>query len=563
MWLFGNTKVGTNPTFTQNLFPINPQESWLINWLYKDGTIKRSFSLGFENPIKSIKIENNQRVTGSADIDLLYIDFPIHIKDKLEIFYKGVKKYTGFISNLPDAKGDKIKIQPYHSIFDNLLYNGSFTNKTIKEIFQTIVQSKFSITGIQWIDYYIDIDDPALYSFSYEYESCKKIFDDLIDLLDDRYYGVNELNIFTIYQDETALTKIIDGQDFASLSIEQNYDDIEQTRFQLFQKDIDDNNVRVGEIGYDSEESADFPPIDLENIVFQKEGKYNINISDYSLLECQTLGYSKLLSLQAPYSVKVKGINIDSYYPRIGDKVRLVDQLFLANKTVLNCSQVTNDADLNFFSDGNDEWNSINGTVSIDLVNYVNNKKSVKYATETGKENTLYYNFVNYLKIENPRKLNFMVRSNKITTFKLQLIAGSNALIDESGNFLIDEDGFFLGDDDGIVKEINFSIENVNKWILKTIDLKSYTVEKIKKISFIFPSMSSEANINIGDVSIFADWKDEIEGNVKKVNITIDDKKNNLADIELNTYSRQLNDTFFALEKKVKELELIGQNQGA
>lgn len=555
--IFGYSKLGYNESFSINPNVISEfNQPWKIDWYYKDGALKKSLLFGIEGNIKNFEIELNERIQGAVTIEFNFIDFLIHMKDIVEIFYRGVKKYTGYISSMPDSKGGKINIDPRHTIFDRLLYNGSFENKTLRYIFKTIVQSKQSITGIIWNDFYVDIDDETEYSFDYNYENCKKIFDDLKDLLDDTKWGANENNIFVVYQDEDTVTKIFDNQNFISVETEESYDDIDATKLQVFQKDINDDTVRIGEVGY----GGDYPTIALEEKIYQKEGTLNIDVPDLTETECLDFAYSKLTSLQSGISGNVKGFNLDSWFPQIGKKIKLNDKIYPVNFNLLNCKLLTADAQYNFFSDGNDKWDCSFGALALDSVNYINNSKSIKYTNTVS--NKFWYDFENGFIVNNTQKINIALRSNKVLnlTIKINYIDKSSTYIDVNKNNYVDSSGNVYVSQNETLSIIH-NVSNINRWLFIAIPF-NFSIVKILKIEFSFEDQLSSTIINIGNVSMFADFRNEIEGTVKKAKIKIDAKNNKLCNITLNKYNKELNNNFFRLEKKIKEIEAISQSAG-
>lgn len=538
MYNIGSSPVGYSDLPLASLYPIYTRNKWQIEWNYKDGGFKKLLNFDVESYITKINFELNEKICGICTISMVYIDFPINIDDEVTIRYNGNPVFSGYIESIPDIKGGKVKIQPYHKRFDSTLYNGSFTGKTIKEIFKTIIQAKESQTGIRWNESFITITDTDTYTYSYNYEKIKKIIDELVNKLDDTFWGVNAYKIFTVYQDETTVTKTLGNcvnQEYISVTNNIDYSKIKQTRYQVYRKVADGDSERVGEVGYGSGYNA----IDLENVIHVKESKFNVTITEFTDTECKDFAYADLNSQQAPNSTKIKGYNIENGFPEIGKKWKVYNKLELVNKRIINCNALTADSNLDFFDQSPVGWGNTGGTLSVDTSEFVLDGKSIKYVTTAGFTCNFLWGLPvpsgnQIAKFKSPVNFNIMMKSSNISTFNL-IFYGSHG-----------------------TTTIPMSIENINKWVLYEFDFIKNGITDLYAIRWEFPA-DTQKTIYIDSINIFGYFKDEYEGNIKSINIDVDKKTTNQADIDLNFYDKQLNDSLFATEKRVEILESITQ----
>ena len=556
----GSTKVGTYDQSLGNLYPTYSRNAWKIFWNYKDGGGKKVFEFDIENYLTLINFELNEKICGACSIDFSYIDFPINIDDEIIINYSGVDVYSGYVQTIPDVKGGKVKIEPYHNQYSEKLYSGSFTNKTIKEMLKIIVQEKQSETGIRWSNNFVDITDTTTYDISYNYEKCKTIFDELIKKLDDKYWGVNASKIFTVYENESSVTRTLDNcinQEFVSVSNDLDYDKIENTRYQVFIKTTDGDSERVGEVGYGS----GYDPIELEQVVHIKENKFNITVPELSDSEALDFAYADLEAQQVLNTTKIKGYDISQMFPEIGKKWKIIDKLDLITNRVLNCNETTSDSNFEFSDDGTSGWYGRNGTLAIDTSTYVYDAKSIKFTNAGGLDSFFGYDFVNNVVLVSPRKVVFMMYCTQICIIDMIIYSGtadsSNLVTDGDVNITTDADVNIIVDTFSS-SSYTINVENPNRWVMYELELKSNNINIIKKIQFDIGNQSQKS-FYIDNFNIFGYYREEYQGNIKKVSIKIDKSQSNQADIDLDFYDKELNDDYFREKRRIDILESMGQ----
>jgi hypothetical protein len=110
----GIQKLGTIYSASTFVQP-TPQISvrWQLYIYHRSGGLKKLINVGQENlNLTSISYENNEMGCGAGSFDLKKIDFPIDYDDRVDIYKKGVKDYSGYVSEIPDTKGGTVQLIP-------------------------------------------------------------------------------------------------------------------------------------------------------------------------------------------------------------------------------------------------------------------------------------------------------------------------------------------------------------------------------------------------------------------------------------------------------------------
>lgn len=525
---------------------------WRIKWYYKDGGIKKDWFFGMEDqPIESIEFESNKKLMGNGNFKFTNVDFLIHSGDYVEIFQNSTKIYKGIVDNNIDAKGgQKIKLIPVSQILDERLVNEDFTNKTISDMLQTIIEG-LEDSDIQWDVDFVLTGDSSLYSIKFDYVPAKKAIDELVKKLNIKEWGVNVNDKFSVYQySTTILNKIIfNAEDKYYSELEKKIDDerIKGTRAEVFMKSTESGKTEyVGKVGYDVSGNP-YEILSIEKIRRRKDIKYEISAnvnSTYAL----DLAYSELkYAANLSENIKLKNFRIDKYDPNIGDYIKCVDDYEkiltpLRSSTGLDITEDINNWNNNSFN--TDDF--VSGTGSIGFIG-TNPTNSVGY-----------YNFNEIKRYRKGiEKLIFMVKSD-----------------DEEGDVI--EMGLSENSSTLFNNPYSIFIKNKDTWEMKTITpdetkfrfigFRLKNVRETQKYfnvlgGHILGSNTIKSNYTqfwIDDINVYTYNRNEYYGNVVQKKYKLD-KKGVTCVITLNDYELQDNQELFDMRRDIEKLKEIQQ----
>lgn len=378
------------------------QFPWMINWYYKDGGRKDTFYLGMENsPIAKIDFELNKHLLGAGTCEFASIPIPVDAGDYLDIYYKNNIIYRGYVNNYVDLKGGKLKLKPKSERLSKLIINKSYTTQTIASMLQDIIEEVQSDSGITWLDALVNTGESTTYSFDFNYESAKKAIDDLVSKLDDREHGVTVGDIFTVYTPDTSSNIILTQSStpmYSKASRKINYDNVKNTRYQVFKKDNAGDVVRVGEVGY----GGSYPILDIETTIGEKrEEKYVSSIEGISDADVLAMAYADLQAKSIlPEVINIDSVDLDAYYqeygktPDISEYLKVLDDREKVLSTIINCDSATN-------------WT--NATLETD--DFVEGSGSIKLSGYDPTSSAGYYDFSEIYRYHKPEYMLIMLKS--------------------------------------------------------------------------------------------------------------------------------------------------------
>lgn len=525
----------------------NSQFPWKIKLYNSDGGFKKFWILGQDNcPIERINFELNEHICGAGNINFIFLDFPIFANDYIEIYYEDSLKYRAYIENTVDPKGGKIKLVSYAEKLKEILYTGSFTNKTISEIFQTIIQDKDENTLVTWNSNFINTGSTDTYTLNYSgYEYPRKIFDELVKKLNDRYWAIRPDNIFSVYTPDTEINYQFfqhDSPFCEEITVTKNYKDIKNTRFQVFKKQSGSGETaRIGQVGYDAA-GGDYPILSLEILTGKKEKKFNISEVITADATALAIAYAQLTALSIPETIKCKNIDITQYFPNIGEKIKIQDKTELVLRTIIDCDSI-------------DYWQGA-GTVSLDEDDYKEGDGSITF-TNSVSSIDYWYDFRRHERWYYPQKLGFMIKS------------------DYAGDYLECSVGRYLNGACGVstcsVGTCSIGLSEVSDYLWETtyriniftgalwqwFDVDMSNDFRYFGIRFREAPPAS-TTVNLDKISLYLFHRNEYTANVVKAKFKID-AKGSECDLELNNYDIFANDEIFEIERQIEKLEAIQQ----
>jgi hypothetical protein len=533
--------------YIQNDFIDNRPEltlKWALGWYHKSGGLKKKWFMGEDGcPIESIEFEMNERLCGAGKITLAYVDFPIDADDYVIVSHNGIKRYRALVVNTADPKGGEIDLMPYSIRFQELLYNGSFAAKTIAEIFETIINDKFDDTGIVYNSVYIDTGSAETFTIEYEYETCSKIFKDLMKRLDDRYWGIDVNNILHIYTDNTEVDQYLyqtDNPVMTDIEIDKDYDDIKVTRSQVFKKSgTSGQTVRVGQVGY----GGSYPILPIEKIVRKKEGKITVSevLSDAEALD---YAYAKLQAdTQIPLSIDMSNLDLSRYFPKVRHLIKCQDRTETILRTIIDCDSTTS-------------WSG-DVTISLATDDYCEGSGSISCEFTAAVKNIL-YDLSELKHWKNIQKINFMMKADYAGDYlELFVYSGESPYLVDVDEYLVDVDEYLGAYGSTYNFTQTFHVPTGGVWILYEFDVSDYPAFEYFGIRCV-ENPPAASTINLDRVEIYADYRTEYEANIKEIKFVID-SGGDKCDTVLNKVNSGANDLLFALDEKIKRIEAVNQ----
>jgi hypothetical protein len=524
--------------------------NWDIKLYHKSGGLKKQWRWGGEKtPFKSIEFELNKKLMGAGSFELNYLDFPIHAGDYFEIYFKNDLKYRALVESAIDPKGGKVKLIPYSQQFQELLINNSFTSKTVSEIFQTIIESIDEDTGIIWHDFYIDTNSTEVFTIDYSnHENPRKIFDDLIKNCNDREWGVNQYNIFSVYEQEDTVSKNLLNTDqpfFESIEEKIEYSGI-KTRYQVDAKVAGTSEVtNIGQVGY----GGNYPILtDIEAKVRKQIEKYAINevISDPN--EALDIAYANLVyQAQISNPVSIKGLDPTLYFPIIGKKIKAESSTEKVMKIICDCDSVIG-------------WS---GYVSEDIAYYTSGDGSIKisipnpYLILTILPTDFVFDLGEYKRYLYAEKIGFMLRASASGDYlEFSTARYRNGV---HGNNVHGVGIHGVGTNQGsdylweTTKKIH--VASGNCWFYYEFNLADIDFRYIGFRLYDLPGMFP-LQINIDEIQLYTYTRNIYEGKIVSAKFKMD-SSGIKCDLEINDYNKFANDQVFANEKKIRQLEVI------
>jgi hypothetical protein len=520
---------------------------WRIDWYHRSGGIKRTFFYGLSDCITSINFEENKRLMGSAEIEFAYLDFPIDVMDRVEIFYKNTKLWEGIVSSRPDAKSGKITILPLSYLLDFRLINQNFSSQTLKSMLQSIIEStEVAETGIDWDADQVTITDTNLYSMNFKTVTAKNAIEEILKKVNNVEWGVNKGRVFSVYGLSTAtFDKIITNSEnkwFTELKKKVSDRRVKATRGEVFGKSTNSGqSIYHGNVGFDSAGNT-YATLSIEKTLMRKDKKFTIG-STVSSSFALDLVYSDLQNqARLSTSVTLRNFRIDKFNPAIGNFIKCVDDNEIQLKTIIDC-------------DSTSGWDA----VSLESDDYVEGTNAINYVEKDSTAvNLVTYDFGEVKRYKKLDSISFMTKSNQ-----------------ETGRVL--DFGLSTSTSTPFANSYQVNLNDVKVWEWKNIPT---TVLDFRYLSYKLRNTSTKARMfnvvgrmGIGEgfalgnynsilldrIQVYAYDRPEYEGYVVQKDWTID-KNGVTVDVTFGDYIDQTNQELFELRKELEDMKTIQQS---
>jgi len=452
-------------------------------------------------------------------------DMPFWHRDKVDIYYNGKIKYTGFVDGVPDVQNDKVEISPYSKNLDATLYYHDYSSTLVsyQSIIQDILTTKSTQLNINYNASFIDTGTTTLINPKYEYLNCKKVFEDLNDQIDNRDSGIDYNNTWYVKAYSTTIDYYIyydDNPVYEKLTYKIDDKKIKETRSQVFQKTTSNNSVRRGSVGY-STSSTSYQPLSIENRVGIKESKITAP-QGLATSDCLNYAYQKLISkTDIPENIKVNNIDMRRFEPEPFKMVHIYKAESLIWHTIIDCETTS-------------YWTNVIPSTIAKVGTY-----SLYF------NNACQYDFSETAVWKRPKKLGFYVKSNNQGN-----ILNVSFLRDDSSSLEWSYDSWSIGAWSAkpvLLQTNKVYIETPNQW--QWIDFNT-DFNSLNTISFW--SSITTAVFYLDDFKVLSYYREYYDGNIIKIGYEIG---SDYCDLEIGNFNQFLNDDFFRIEKKVQELE--------
>ena len=452
-------------------------------------------------------------------------DIPFWHRDKIDIYYNGKIKYTGFVDGVPDVQNDKVEISPYSKNLDATLYYHDYSSTSIsyQSIIQDILTTKSTQLNINYNASFIDTGTTVLINPKYEYLTCKKILEDLNDQIDNRDSGIDYNNTWYIKAYSTNIDYYIYCDDkpfYEKLTYKIDDKKVKETRSQVFQKTTSNNSVRRGSVGY-STSSTSYQPLTIENRVGIKESKITAP-QGLATSDCLDFAYKKLIAkTDVPENIKVDNVDMRRFEPETFKKVRIYKAEALIWHTIIDCETTS-------------YWNNTFCSTNAKIGTY-----SLYFS------GACQYNFPETAAYKRLKKIGFYIKSNiagNILNVSFLQTASSSL---EWGVGKWSASGW--SNNPTLLQNNKIYIEVANQW--QWVD---YNVEFNSLHTISLYSIISSAVISLDEFKVLSYHRQYYDGNIIKIGYEIG---SDFCDLEIGNFNQFLNDDFFRLEKKVQEME--------
>lgn len=509
-----------------------------VEILSNDGGYIRDWAIGADGcPLSMVQYEETERGDVKCTIDIAEVTFPLNYSDIVKIYYNGKLDYIGYIEKLPDPRGGKIQVYPYIQRLKDILYNGSFSAKTPKEILETVITSTDSDTDVFWNSDAVDINVTDTYSPTYAYIKVEKIIDDWVKLEDDAVWGVDNGFLVVKKPDDDVKYTIFNDDQPPFVEIEEDNDStkIEATEYRVFAKNASGDTDYVGIVP----DGGTYPDLSLETDIGRKITGRLTAPDGLTGADALEWAYAKLKAYYPAQTVKITGLDRRLFDIKPFDKVRTWGNEELQLETIEDCEALT-------------YWH---GSDSLALSSDA--KKglySVEFDTGTAKTELIYIDFERTRTYRGVEKLVFWIKSpdsaTKAVAVRLgryETSANYNEWAGEYASPPLYGEGVYWDTAD------NVSIRTVGAWNVIELSINPGAFQFIE-----FKSISdTDITIRIDEVQLYHFYQKLYELNVKTVKYKIAKSNYHYYDLELGSYDRKANDKLFEIERRLTELEEV------
>lgn len=555
MYNISNDIISESRSLTQQTTSaIIRKNNWKIEILGTDGGLIKNFDL-YSKKIKSFSFSEGEKGSLDASFKFNKIDFPVYINSVVSVFYNDEKIYRGYITNIPSyTEADQLKCAPFTKKLENIYINKTYTAQTFKQILSDILTTYTTYLNIYYNnDLLTDYTNENTYTVTYDFETAKKIIEDYVELVDDVYYGVAPSGYFYVKKRSSEYNHILhsgQNQHFSNFSYKKDWAKIKNTRFHVFQKTTDSKTRYIDTI---PDGSTVYPYIDAEKTIGIIEGKLTAP-AGFSDDESKDYAYAKLIAQTAPENVKIKDIDIRRHDIKIGEKVKLFDNLDWQLKSLLTCETRTG-------------WHPLLKVTLSSL-----HKIEGDYSITFGSSIVAKYEFETMQRFEAIKNISFMIMSDTPGLIVSVGIYGeeqkygyASTSVTEIGQGKYSAGNYSIGNYSvGNIASLTTSYGASSYTSLKSMYLPSagsFHLLELPASTYFFgwdiftTSSTGGARIYIDDIRINATQKATYEGTVISRDFDIGKDNIHYYDIEVGDFNPLINDKLFEMEQKIKQLE--------
>lgn len=484
----------------------------------------KSYYIGHEDcPITDGNFSLTTYGSGNSDISLARTMLPLKSQDIVNIYFRGDKMWSGFLTKEPDKRQGKLDLSPQIEKFNNAVFNSTFSGTWTTAI-QAILTDSADVTSITYSSTKIALSATDTVAISYNYTNVKSIFDEMIKNFDGKYYGVDSINNMFISSYSTTINYTIYADDLPAFSdVKVTIDDtkIKMTRAQVFQRSTSLNkNIRLGQVGY-----AD--PYPTFNEVEQRTGIKEVALTiPQSLVSTPssqnaalTYAYQQIKAdAVVNTNVVISALDYDRYPLTVGQLIRVYQPYALAWQTVLDCDSVTG-------------WNSATlstgtpkrGTGSLQVSTGISSYEWQKEKFWSGVKKVGFFVY----SVGTGEILSFNLKSDLPTgsTYSMGSYSMSTSLT-SSGN------------------TVSYFTANVWKWVEFPTTWQNFSAVTFQQLT--------TAVVYIDDFSVYGYNRNYYDVNVKEIKFNFN---SNLVDVTAGYYDEGINDEFFKLKRQVERIE--------
>jgi hypothetical protein len=300
------------------------QAKWRVEFQYSDGGFKESFDFGQgEGTVTGFSFKTTEKGNVTASITVGPHCFYIDTQDIVLIYRRGVLMFRGYITATPeDQEGGTIKATSFQKKLAQIRYNGSFTGSTIREILETVLTATAADTGILYNAALLDVDDTSTRDYNSDYDTVKKVTDDMTALETDGRAFIHPAGFFSIKKRESTITHSIfasDDDNFVTIRAKRDAGRVNKTRQQVFQKSGSGSAARIGQVGYGAGYATQTA---LENEFGKIEAKVTVN-EDLSTSDGLDLAFEQVRAQTVEERVQIVGLDYDEHAVDIFERVEV------------------------------------------------------------------------------------------------------------------------------------------------------------------------------------------------------------------------------------------------
>jgi len=322
-----------------------------------------NFSNNTEIEMISFEINKNGFGAGSIKFAIKPKSIEIENEDIVEIILDGQILYKGFINNDFDVISKEITLYPFLKRLQEWVYSGSFSNKTLKYITQSIITAMEQKTLIKYKDSFIDYGTDEPFSFEFKNETVFDILEKLVKLANNRYWNVDDNNYLHIREiKKNKIDKYFmlntNLKLFSEINIRFDYSNIEATQYKVYKNNASGAETFVGEVGNSG--NVQYPPLPVLEKLRAIQGVYTASevISDSLALD---IAYADLKNkAKFKQSINIKNNNLLYYKPKIDDYIYF--EFFLNEKKESVGVTIDNTVNLVKIDEFNYQWWGLDNT---------------------------------------------------------------------------------------------------------------------------------------------------------------------------------------------------------